>query len=592
MRFFEPSQYAQDSLSPSICSKMDTSSSHFKQSRTLWLLIFPGMRSNFENGDTHLYTHADFVPKIKCLRINKKFGCGFPWEPLLLPRGIGNKWNRCPRRITTVNTWPYKKCSPLPNPPEWLIIELGDNLISSSRGNGRLRIKTHDKFSPNALNYALGSSPPPALVARVDPKYTFSDVETDNERDSFLDSPEADIELLPPTSASSPVSPLPRSSHTRKRSPFHIRRPRNAFIIFRSEFCDQQKVSEHGIETDHRHISRIAAHIWNDLPEDKKIVYKRRAEEEKVAHKAAYPDYRYAPVGRPRSVVKQRPNRSSNDETLRCRKVAELYIAGLKGGELNSAIKALDETISTEPRPSLPQYVSPPTRKRTRPRPRPLEKEKGQKQINVVIPSPEPSSSPLKTGVWNDRVGPLEVCAPSQNDIKPAKSRAPSPEEVSNNEGEFNYLHDSSSFTMEPKEKESTESELMQDETCKLESRSTFSTGTGSTDLGSMDESSDVFSNLTLGQLFRTTPEFPDSPNSGLSYFAALSVNDSDESEEVLNASPGTPFPTSNEALFSDAKTTVFKLEGEEIIDTHLEDHMFMYADSRDMTDFDQYLDL
>ncbi|KIJ38500.1 hypothetical protein M422DRAFT_89750, partial [Sphaerobolus stellatus SS14] len=74
-----------------------------------------------------------------------------------------------------------------------------------------------------------------------------------------------------------------------------ISRPRNAFMIFRSEFCAQQRMKERGIESDHRQISRIAAHVWNGLSEEQKGPYRRQAKAEQDEHKLRYPEYKYSP---------------------------------------------------------------------------------------------------------------------------------------------------------------------------------------------------------------------------------------------------------------------------------------------------------
>ncbi|KAF8588435.1 hypothetical protein K439DRAFT_1613475 [Ramaria rubella] len=181
------------------------------------------------------------------------------------------------------------------------------------------------------------------------PKYTFSDNDDDYD---YNPSPRAQVNpsfnsLPTPSPSETPSARSARSSHTRKRSPSHIPRPRNAFIIFRSEFCERQKMSEKGIESDHRHISRIAAHVWNNLDEDKKAEYKQRADQEKAEHKAAYPSYRYAPVGRPRAavIIQRKAKRDTTDDATRCRKIAELLLSGMDDEEFQKAAKELDEGI-------------------------------------------------------------------------------------------------------------------------------------------------------------------------------------------------------------------------------------------------------
>jgi len=72
-----------------------------------------------------------------------------------------------------------------------------------------------------------------------------------------------------------------------------IPRPRNAFIIFRSQFALNYKAREA-----HPHqnlISRSAAEAWNKLSEEEKHPYKLQADEEKREHRRKYPNYTYMP---------------------------------------------------------------------------------------------------------------------------------------------------------------------------------------------------------------------------------------------------------------------------------------------------------
>ncbi|KII94425.1 hypothetical protein PLICRDRAFT_60514, partial [Plicaturopsis crispa FD-325 SS-3] len=73
-----------------------------------------------------------------------------------------------------------------------------------------------------------------------------------------------------------------------------IPRPPNAFMLYRSDFWAKQKVTT-TVERDHRHISRIAGHCWNNLSDAERAPYKRRAEAEKVRHAREHPEYKYTP---------------------------------------------------------------------------------------------------------------------------------------------------------------------------------------------------------------------------------------------------------------------------------------------------------
>ncbi|KAF9478712.1 hypothetical protein BDN70DRAFT_895511 [Pholiota conissans] len=120
-----------------------------------------------------------------------------------------------------------------------------------------------------------------------------------------------------------------------------IRRPRNAFMIFRSEFLAGNKLKSE-VEHDNRHISRIAGHCWNSMTEVEKNVYHVKADQEKIAHMRRFPNYKFTPVARRQKPLKRKVKRNGDDELSRCRRVAELLLEGKEGDELVLAVKNAD----------------------------------------------------------------------------------------------------------------------------------------------------------------------------------------------------------------------------------------------------------
>ncbi|KAJ7922948.1 high mobility group box domain-containing protein, partial [Mycena leptocephala] len=84
-----------------------------------------------------------------------------------------------------------------------------------------------------------------------------------------------------------------------------IPRPRNAFLIFRSELCASGKISKK-VEGDHRHISIAAAEVWKAFTEDEKQPYLVKAELEKLEHRRLYPSYRFTPTVRAKKPLKRK----------------------------------------------------------------------------------------------------------------------------------------------------------------------------------------------------------------------------------------------------------------------------------------------
>ncbi|KAJ7102465.1 hypothetical protein B0H15DRAFT_875983 [Mycena belliarum] len=145
-------------------------------------------------------------------------------------------------------------------------------------------------------------------------------------------------------------APAPPPKSNRRRPADHVPRPRNAFMIFRSEFWAKQKINKN-VEVDHRHISRIVGHLWNDLPEDGKMVYRVKAEREKLEHQRLYPGYRFTPTVRTQKPVKRKVQRNGLKDLTRCHKVAGLLKAGKEGKELEKAVMSLDNEEAAEPQP-------------------------------------------------------------------------------------------------------------------------------------------------------------------------------------------------------------------------------------------------
>ncbi|KAF9477812.1 hypothetical protein BDN70DRAFT_778179, partial [Pholiota conissans] len=70
----------------------------------------------------------------------------------------------------------------------------------------------------------------------------------------------------------------------------HIPRPRNAFIIFRSDY-----INSHRLDPNQATVSKLAGAAWWKLSPEQKQPYIGMAEHEKAEHKRLHPDYHYKP---------------------------------------------------------------------------------------------------------------------------------------------------------------------------------------------------------------------------------------------------------------------------------------------------------
>ncbi|GAC93481.1 hypothetical protein PHSY_001046 [Pseudozyma hubeiensis SY62] len=121
-----------------------------------------------------------------------------------------------------------------------------------------------------------------------------------------------------------PPSKRPGVSHAKKTPPNHIKRPRNAYIIFRSHTVSQKLIPKE-VENDHRNISRIIAHMWKSLTPEDRAHYEQIAKEEKERHKQLFPNYRYQPATRRTGVSKRNVKKLENGEE-ECQEIADIIL--------------------------------------------------------------------------------------------------------------------------------------------------------------------------------------------------------------------------------------------------------------------------
>ncbi|KAJ7171801.1 hypothetical protein C8R43DRAFT_1120182 [Mycena crocata] len=166
------------------------------------------------------------------------------------------------------------------------------------------------------------------------------------------ESPVSGVNSLPAVDESQPRKAAAR----RGRPEDYVRRPRNAFIIFRSSLCAKNKLSRSLVSNEQR-VSSIAATSWNALSDAEKLPYQIQAEKEKLAHREKYPDYRFTPIARARPAAKRRVRKADAKEKERCNQIGALLLSGKEGQELERAVEEFDRQTETgdllpEPLPS------------------------------------------------------------------------------------------------------------------------------------------------------------------------------------------------------------------------------------------------
>ncbi|RDB28976.1 Transcription factor ste11 [Hypsizygus marmoreus] len=167
-----------------------------------------------------------------------------------------------------------------------------------------------------------------------------------------------------PLSASLSSPELVRASHSRRRQKGHISRPPNAFMLFRSDFWAKEKQKEVPIERDHRDISRIAGHCWNNLSGEEKARYQRLAAQRKQMHTIENPGYKYAPAARKDRAPKRKAKKGNEEEEERCRQLATLVMEGVSHADLREAMKDIkkkpvEKSSSKQPTPGPSRSARP-----------------------------------------------------------------------------------------------------------------------------------------------------------------------------------------------------------------------------------------
>lgn len=148
-----------------------------------------------------------------------------------------------------------------------------------------------------------------------------SAIETARSQSTSLDERSKNLHVT-----SRPLAPskLPNISHARKTPPDHVKRPRNAFILFRSHTVAENLIPKE-VEKDHRNISRIVSHMWKSLDDTERSKWKARALEEKEEHKKLYPDYKYKPSVRTSIVTRRNVKNPENGEE-ECQEIADVIL--------------------------------------------------------------------------------------------------------------------------------------------------------------------------------------------------------------------------------------------------------------------------
>lgn len=147
----------------------------------------------------------------------------------------------------------------------------------------------------------------------------------------LTDTPLASSAQLRPESPSRPPSPL--SSHKRRKSSCssdiaerrpkkgdedYIKRPENAFILFRRKCCEERQAEEEAAKADgakkprQADLSKTISQMWKGLPSQERQKWEAMAKEKKKEHEQLYPNYVYRPQRSKDKDGKNKPNKKTS----------------------------------------------------------------------------------------------------------------------------------------------------------------------------------------------------------------------------------------------------------------------------------------
>ncbi|KAJ3719937.1 hypothetical protein C8R42DRAFT_722615 [Lentinula raphanica] len=134
------------------------------------------------------------------------------------------------------------------------------------------------------------------------------------------------IDLASPASDTTSQEVALQKRRPKKGDPDYVPRPENCFIIFRKKWVRQnargpnadrsKRKSSTAVE---KRLSKLAAEAWKQLSEGERNHFRILADQKKVEHAHAHPDYRYQPDKSSKSTSNRGSTRSSHPDSARKR---------------------------------------------------------------------------------------------------------------------------------------------------------------------------------------------------------------------------------------------------------------------------------
>lgn len=118
-------------------------------------------------------------------------------------------------------------------------------------------------------------------------------------------------------------APLKTKSHSRRKPEGHIKRPLNAFFLFRKHVSTNNLIPQSVAVRDQRAISRIIACMWSNLPADWQDEWRKEYDREREAFHSLHPEYKYKPDLKAAEKRAKRKLKSEQCSREQCVKIAD-----------------------------------------------------------------------------------------------------------------------------------------------------------------------------------------------------------------------------------------------------------------------------
>lgn len=191
--------------------------------------------------------------------------------PIIKPKPINYTPAKCPYQHST--------------PPQQSAVPLSPTMKAASAAAAAAASQSPSDVADTFLNSLSLSLSDSEDQQQPTSSTSFSNIQVDQQRPSF-----AKVSFMVHHKRSATMTADQKMFLTKNA---HIKRPRNAWIHFRCHYGQALKSQDPTLRAEE--ISKRASRRWASLTEIEKKPWQDLAEQDKQAHKAAFPGYRYCP---------------------------------------------------------------------------------------------------------------------------------------------------------------------------------------------------------------------------------------------------------------------------------------------------------